>query len=103
MCGIFGIIVNPKSTKKGKEVSSMLMRLALYSESRGKDSSGIAFKNYESNKIDVIKGDIPIHQLIKDSQFKQALQNNLVSYAKGNPFVAFGHARLVTMVHNCRW
>lgn len=96
MCGIFGIIIQPASQKSDKEIKAMLTQLALYSESRGKDSSGIAFQNYLTHQTDVVKGDIPIHQLLKNEIFKNKLNENLFSYKEGNPFLAFGHARLVT-------
>lgn len=97
MCGIFGIVHQPTTSENsGKNIRTLLTHLALYSESRGKDSSGFAFRNYEMQQTDVIKGDIPIHQLIRKEKYLSILNENLVSCAKKNPFLAFGHARLVT-------
>jgi glutamine---fructose-6-phosphate transaminase (isomerizing) len=95
MCGIFGMIVNQRSKVSSKRIELILRRIALLSESRGKDSSGIAFRNIKSNNIQVLKGDLSISQLLKSNEFADLLVENLDSYKK-NTFTAFGHARLVT-------
>ncbi|MCK9625406.1 MAG: hypothetical protein M0R23_02950 [Bacteroidales bacterium] len=74
----------------------MLSKIAFLSESRGKDSSGIAFCNYETKKFNIIRGDIPIRRLLKSNEYNNSLRQNLVSYKGGHTFTAFGHARLVT-------
>jgi asparagine synthetase B (glutamine-hydrolysing) len=96
MCGIFGIIIRPQSTFPSKNISSILRKIAILSESRGKDSSGIAFRNENDNSIDIIKGDVPIHKLLKSNEFNSELKNCLTSFDQGNVFTAFGHSRLVT-------
>jgi len=96
MCGIFGIIIKPGFPIPINSVRKTLYRLAILSESRGKDSSGIAFRTESDQTIDVIKGDIPIWQLLKNSNFNLHLKKSLDSYRQGNGFAAFGHARLVT-------
>ena len=69
MCGIFGIINNDKSTFNNNITKASLKKLALLSESRGKDSSGIAFRNNVNPNIEIVKGDIPIRELIKDNYY----------------------------------
>ncbi|NWJ51482.1 MAG: hypothetical protein HXX14_11520 [Bacteroidetes bacterium] len=96
MCGIFGILINPISDFPVKNIEATLRRISQLSESRGKDSSGIAFRNLGSKTIEVIKGDVPIHKLLKSKTFEQKLNKSLESYQNGNGFTAFGHARLVT-------
>ena len=96
MCGIFGIILKPGTSYQDKNIRESLRKLALFSESRGKDSSGIAFRSVAANKINVIKGDVPVSSLLKNSQFHIYLDNLLAEYSRGGGFAAFGHARLVT-------
>ncbi len=96
MCGIFGIIVKPQSNITAKNIAKTLKRIALLSESRGKDSSGIAFRNLESKQISIIKGDIPISHLLRSREYNVSLSQNISSYNRDNNFFAFGHARLVT-------
>lgn len=96
MCGIFGIIVRPESKIAVDKISSTLKKIAVFSESRGKDSSGIAFRNLSTNEINVIKGDIPIRDLINSKEFISQIIQASDSYNKGKGFAAFGHARLVT-------
>ena len=57
MCGIFGLIAYPDSGFLATNISRILKNVASYSESRGKDSSGIAFRFEQQDKIEVIKGD----------------------------------------------
>lgn len=96
MCGIFGLIIKPDSNFSSSNIKKSLKKIATLSESRGKDSSGIAFRNVTNNTINVIKGDIPVRQLLKSKELKNSLEQNLLSYKQGNGFAAFGHARLVT-------
>ncbi len=96
MCGIFGLILKPGSKYPEDTIEKVLRKIAVLSESRGKDSSGIAFRNTSEHAIHVIKGDIPIRELLKSSVFEGELNKAIVSYEKGNGFAAFGHARLVT-------
>lgn len=94
MCGIFGIITSKQSSYSRDFLSKSLKQLALLSESRGKDSSGLCAFNQSENRIEVVKGPIPIKQL-----FKKKITNEIASSAFSNQNhakYAFGHARLVT-------
>lgn len=96
MCGIFGLIIKSDSNFSSSNITKSLRKIATFSESRGKDSSGIAFRDITNNTIDVIKGDISVRQLLKSKELNNSLEQNLLSYKQGNGFTAFGHARLVT-------
>lgn len=96
MCGIFGVIIKPSTTIPVNNIKKLVQEIAVYSESRGKDSSGIAFRNNAENKIDVVKGDIPIKKLLKSNEYRTSLERAIKSYSSGEEFTAFGHARLVT-------
>ena len=96
MCGIFGLIIKPNTTFSLSSLDGSLRKIASFSESRGKDSSGIAFRNTNNEIVDVLKGDIPINQLLISKEFSNTLSHNLNSYKEGNGFNVFGHARLVT-------
>lgn len=96
MCGIFGLIAKPGSSFPAKKLQGTLERIAILSESRGKDSSGLAIRDKSAGKIQVIKGDVPVRQLLKSSACHQAVHKGLDAYKAGHGFSAFGHARLVT-------
>jgi asparagine synthetase B (glutamine-hydrolysing) len=96
MCGIFGVTLSKKSNYSTKNVNEVLKKIAHISESRGKDSSGLAIRNEKKNKLDVVKGDIPIRQLTKSKKANSYLNDSLNEYEKGTNFLVFGHARLVT-------
>ena len=94
MCGIFGVIANNQCSVKESDLIKGVNELAKRSESRGKDSSGIAILNENLRNIDVFKSPYPITNLIKknivvDSIRKGFLKNNSTK-------LAFGHSRLVT-------
>ena len=94
MCGIFGIISSKNSSYSSRYLSNALKQLALLSESRGKDSSGLCLFNQEGRSIDVVKGPLPIHTLLKDQKAKSSIS---LSFNSGqNARFVFGHARLVT-------
>ncbi|MCR9014774.1 hypothetical protein [Aquiflexum gelatinilyticum] len=97
MCGIFGLFINPGSDFSESDIRKLTSKLALLSESRGKDSSGMAFVNQESRQIEVTKGDVRIRKLISTKPFKTSLSDSLERYRSlHGSFSVFGHARLVT-------
>ena len=76
MCGIFGVFSLDEKVDVVK-----LKKLALHSEQRGKDSSGICF--IDNNDFKVIKADFRLKKLVKKIKLK--------SYS-----LIAGHSRLVT-------
>jgi len=95
MCGIFGLILKSDSGIPKASISPLLKHLALSSESRGKDSSGLAFIRSES--MDLLKGDIRIGELIKSEKFNQLISQSKNQYSNsGKDIGILGHARLVT-------
>jgi glucosamine--fructose-6-phosphate aminotransferase (isomerizing) len=96
MCGIFGLIIKPGPNYPQKEIRKTLENIALFSESRGKDSSGMAIRNGAKKGIEVIKGDISIRHLLKSAAFDREIKKSFDDYNNGSGFAAFGHARLVT-------
>lgn len=96
MCGIFGLITKPGKSYSTKATRQTLESIAVFSESRGKDSSGMAIRNLKTAAIDVIKGDVPIRQLLNSKDFDVTVKAALETEALSQGFSAFGHARLVT-------
>ena len=97
MCGIFGLFVKPESGIADRDIRELTAKLALMSESRGKDSSGLAFVDQSAKKVKVTKGDIRIRKLIATSHVKSSLSDSLERYKSNKcSFSVFGHARLVT-------
>ncbi len=96
MCGIFGLIVKHDTGLKKKFISTCLSSVAKISIARGKDSSGIIFKNNLSAICEVVKGDIPITKLLTCSEYQEQLSKAIGAYESGSTFQAIGHARLVT-------
>lgn len=99
MCGIFGIIATEQSNISFTQTKDIVDTLFLLSESRGKESSGIAIKNSVDKKIQVLKHSIPAGELIKSNEYKTFFNNALsscFSHNKNNHFAIISHARLVT-------
>ncbi len=93
MCGIYGVLANKNSNYNSNFLQTLTKSLALYSESRGKDSSGICVLNNEN--FEIYKGSIRSKDLIDNIKVKKSLKEN---FSKSNKQIkcAFGHARLVT-------
>ena len=51
MCGIFGVIAKENCSFDRSTISDVLLKIAKYSEVRGKDSSGIAIREEENEKF----------------------------------------------------
>ena len=53
MCGIFGLVISKESNYNQRFLSEALKNLALLSESRGKDPSGLCYYEKNSNALNV--------------------------------------------------
>jgi hypothetical protein len=98
MCGIFGIIAKEGSTWTPAVLLKALRKIAVLSESRGKDSSGLCFRSASLGKNLILKGDIPVSELIRKEEFTDFLKKS-ISFSNGvlnHSFCVIGHARLVT-------
>lgn len=101
MCGIFGLIANPASGLTLKKSNEIIDKLFILSESRGKESAGIAVKNTADKKIQVLKHSIPASKLISSNEYKKFINNALQTAFDNNKkisnsFAVIAHARLVT-------
>ena len=94
MCGIFGVIASDKCKLNNSNILKSINELARMSESRGKDSSGLAVLNQNSNNLDIYKGPVPITDLIKNKHVKESIKNGISKSSTNN--LIFGHSRLVT-------
>jgi len=100
MCGIFGVIAKENCSFEKNILEDVLLTTAKYSEVRGKDSSGIVFRDDRNNTMNVIKGPVPISNLLVSREFKTRLRENLNNNNgfsdMSNSFAVIGHARLTT-------
>jgi len=96
MCGIFGLVAAADSDIDRQECASLLTRLFLESESRGKEAAGAAFCT--PSDIAVIRKAMPASDLLKHPEY-QNLQSKILAQrdkAETNALAVIGHARLVT-------
>ena len=81
-------------------INGVLLKLAKYSEVRGKDSSGIAIRQEENKNFEVFKGSMPISELIESQKIIANLEDTFnvkKDISKNSKNIAvFGHARLTT-------
>ena len=93
MCGIFGVFARKESGLDGALLADTLRAVALLSESRGKDSSGLVFRSEPDRELQIVKGAVPIHYLLETPDARSLLQ---AAIGAPTPFAAMGHSRLVT-------
>jgi len=102
MCGIFGFFAKPDAGFRAGTVADVLKTLALLSESRGRDSSGLVVWNEPDQAMSVLKGAVSISYLLKQKEVTLPLTlaaQRACSVSPGGDaraFAAMGHARLVT-------
>jgi hypothetical protein len=102
MCGIFGLFVDKQAGFTSEFIGKSLKTLALLSESRGKDSSGLVFRDEAGRTLSVFKGAVSISCLLKQREISQEihkaidLANSGSSVGPQGVFAAMGHSRLVT-------
>ncbi len=91
MCGIFGIAFNQGSGLGPDQFYQGLRDLFLFSESRGKEASGLAALHRDG--IEVLKSHRPASHLVRGPEYARLLDRALGS---AGPAALLGHARLVT-------
>ena len=100
MCGIFGFVAKEGADFSKQDADKMLRELFILSETRGKESSGIAIRDFGNDRIDVFKEDKPATELIKTNYFRKFFDDGVgKSFANGSPtkpISVFAHSRLVT-------
>lgn len=100
MCGIFGVLLKKDCNVSKTTAKDILVKIAKYSEVRGKDSSGFVFRNESENKLKVIKGPVPVSSMLISDEFKtnmsRMLNHSSPSEKLNQNFAVIGHARLTT-------
>ncbi|MBI4375224.1 MAG: glucosamine 6-phosphate synthetase [Elusimicrobia bacterium] len=102
MCGIFGLCIHESAEFAPPFIKKSLTTLARLSESRGKDSSGLVFRNELENEFLVVKGPIPLKYLLGKRAVAQQMDRMVQLFhdhrgtSRQNVFAAMGHSRLVT-------
>jgi len=94
MCGIFGFVVNKPSGQTYERYLSLMERLCLLSETRGKDASGLVFAGGDA--IHVLKRPIRAKNLIRSKEYDIFKSRFEEEFKMGKPFLSMGHARMVT-------
>ncbi len=95
MCGIFGTIAPKQSGMDRQLYTAIIRELFLLSETRGKESSGIAIRNAAHRTIHVTKEDIPSSELIGSDRYRAFLEAAL-GPEEHVELAAIAHSRLVT-------
>ncbi|PWB68400.1 MAG: glucosamine 6-phosphate synthetase [Deltaproteobacteria bacterium] len=102
MCGIFGLSVHKGSGYGPAFIKKALATLASLSESRGKDSSGLVFRNESEGELQVFKGAVPLSYLLSRKELTHQVDRMIGSTklerpaGKQSTFAVMGHSRLVT-------
>lgn len=102
MCGIFGLVVHSGSGFGPAFIKESLTTLALLSESRGKDSSGLVLRKEAEGVLQVLKGPVTLNYLLKRNEVTQQIDSMIESFCsrksvgQQNTFAVMGHSRLVT-------
>ncbi len=92
MCGILGIAISKEACMSRHLLQTTMNKLFLLSESRGKESAGLAIQIDDT--IHIFKVPYPASQMIRSSAYRYLL-NKMVE-GKTYPKVMIGHSRLVT-------
>ena len=102
MCGIFGLMVHQDAGYGPAFIRKSLTTLARLSESRGKDSSGLAFRNAPEHELQVLKGAVPLNYLLRRAEVARPMEQMLgisrndSAAGRRSTFAVMGHSRLVT-------
>lgn len=99
MCGIFGIIASRVTLKAYGGVERLTDQLFRLSESRGRESAGLAARDPSAGTITVLKKPVSASRLIRDPDYRRLLcdiGSGVSRTASAEPVAIIGHTRLVT-------
>ncbi|MGV3636576.1 MAG: hypothetical protein ACO1NQ_02910 [Flavobacteriales bacterium] len=98
MCGIFGIIARAEAGISRPLAENIIKELFILSETRGKESSGVAVRSAGDRCIHVTKDDVPASELIVSDAYRTFLDTALrTTFSNGQRELAvIAHSRLVT-------
>jgi glucosamine--fructose-6-phosphate aminotransferase (isomerizing) len=96
MCGIFGIITKPETSRTSESFVNLTNTLFDFSQMRGMESSGVAVRVNKNKKIFVLRKSLNGGEFVKKSIYKQLLNNtfNLENQKEG--ICILGHTRIAT-------
>jgi len=96
MCGIFGVVALCDSPQESKTALRLLRRVAVLSQSRGRDSSGFAIQGDVGATIEVLRAPLAMNDLLEHREFSALVERTAAGAARQRRFVSLGHSRLVT-------
>jgi glucosamine--fructose-6-phosphate aminotransferase (isomerizing) len=96
MCGIFGIFAKKDTKYPVHLITRLLREIALISESRGKESSGVAVRDHDKKEIQVIRSAMPVSKLIIEPAYQNKVLDSVKSNYHKSTIAVIGHSRLVT-------
>jgi glutamine---fructose-6-phosphate transaminase (isomerizing) len=97
MCGIFGIIASENCHVNHDFLINVMSDLFLFSESRGKEASGLAMSI--GNNIHILKSGQSASALVKSTAYSKMfsyLKDDVLGQPLHTPLILMGHSRLVT-------
>ncbi|MGE0858717.1 MAG: hypothetical protein AB7I01_05140 [Gammaproteobacteria bacterium] len=94
MCGIFGLVVHPRSGLDRAAVSALLDDLFRRSESRGREAAGLAVR-YKAG-LSVFKRPQAASDMIRSAGYRAMLDEAIADQHLVEPVAVIGHSRLVT-------
>ena len=94
MCGIYGFVVSRPHDWHAKQLSALLKKLCMLSETRGKDASGLVVSTNKT--IHVLKRPMRAKALIASKEFKLFSKHLTEAASCNSPLVVMGHTRMVT-------
>jgi asparagine synthetase B (glutamine-hydrolysing) len=96
MCGIFGIVLKENTKHGSPAIRSMIDRLFVLSEFRGKEAAGICIKNNQLREIGVVRKSCRAKKFIKSKEYKKLIYNYLNQENIKNGISILGHTRIAT-------
>lgn len=95
MCGIFGCVIRNQLLSP-QQIKTIIDKLFIASEARGKEACGLAIKS--ADKLSIYKTPLRASKMIKRPRYLNFLQQSLFADAQLQPgYLSFiGHSRLVT-------
>lgn len=94
MCGIFGVALLPGKNIKDTILRNIIRKLALASQVRGGDATGLAFTSNEG--ISVFKKNVRASKFVTLDNYISAVHDGLSQSGKRKVFSVIGHTRYET-------
>jgi asparagine synthetase B (glutamine-hydrolysing) len=96
MCGIAGIVIKKNTSLEHSQLTTLLRQLLIYSEARGKESTGLVIKDRKKKALIVLRKTIKAKEFIQSDEYNKLINKQVTEEQVRNGISILLHTRIAT-------